>query len=78
MARGDIDLQLLSTIQSKKDKLSYCMKGYIQYIIDNQDKIIQFQYILMQQSPEFFHVLSFDLLYFMNMRKKKELLQKKE
>lgn len=39
MARGDIDLQLLSTIQSKKDKLSYCMKGYIQYIIDNQDKI---------------------------------------
>jgi len=39
MARGDIDLQLLSRIQSEKDKLSYCMKGYIQYLIDNQDKI---------------------------------------
>lgn len=39
MARGDIDLQLLSKIQSEKDKLSYCMKGYIQYLIDNQDKI---------------------------------------
>ncbi len=38
-ARGDIDLQLLSRIQSEKDKLSYCMKGYIQYLIDNQDKI---------------------------------------
>lgn len=39
MARGDIDLQLLSKIQSEKDKLSYCMKGYIQYIIDNKDNI---------------------------------------
>ena len=39
IARGDIDLQQLSKIQKEKDKLSFCMKGYIQYIIDNYDDI---------------------------------------
>lgn len=39
MARGDIDLQLLSQIQNDKDKLSFCMKEYIQYVIDNYDNI---------------------------------------
>lgn len=35
MARGDIDLNLLSRIQKNKEKLSYCMREYIQYVIDN-------------------------------------------
>lgn len=39
MARGDIDLQLLSQIQNGKDQLSFCMKEYIQHVIDNYDSI---------------------------------------
>lgn len=39
ISRGDIDLELLSEIQKDKDKLSFCMKEYIQYIIDNYDSI---------------------------------------
>ena len=39
IARGDIDLKLLSSIQQEKDKLSFCMKEYIQYIIENEDSI---------------------------------------
>lgn len=39
IARGDIDLQLLSQIQNDKEQLSFCMKEYIQYVIDNYDSI---------------------------------------
>ena len=39
MARGDIDLNLLSKIQKNKEQLSYCMKEYIKYIIDNYGTI---------------------------------------
>lgn len=39
IARGDIDLQLLSQIQNGKEQLSFCMKEYIQYVIDNYDSI---------------------------------------
>lgn len=39
MSRGDIYLERLSQIQNEKDKLSFCMKEYIQYIIDNYDTI---------------------------------------
>ena len=35
IARGDIDLQLLSKLQERKDQLSFCMKAFIQYIIEN-------------------------------------------
>lgn len=39
ISRGDIDFKLLSKLQKEKDKLSFCMEEYIQYIIDNKDKI---------------------------------------
>lgn len=39
IARGDIDLQLLSKIQENKEQLSFCMKEYIQYIIENYKDI---------------------------------------
>lgn len=39
MARGDIDLQLLSKLQERKDQLSFCMKEFIQYIIENYKEI---------------------------------------
>jgi hypothetical protein len=39
ISRGNIDLELLSKIQQDKDKLSFCMKEYIQYIIENADSI---------------------------------------
>ena len=39
MARRDIDLQLLSKLQERKDQLSFCMKEFIQYIIENYKEI---------------------------------------
>lgn len=39
IARGDIDLQLLSKLQENKEQLSFCMKEYIQYIIENYKDI---------------------------------------
>jgi len=39
IARGDIDLNLLSKIQNNKEQLSFCMKEYIQYVIDNYKNI---------------------------------------
>lgn len=39
ISRGDIDLNLLSIMQKDKDKLSFCMKEYIQYVIDNEAAI---------------------------------------
>ena len=39
MARGDINLDLLSKIQSNKEQLSFCMKEYIQYVIENYQEI---------------------------------------
>lgn len=39
VARGDIDLQLLSKLQENKEQLSFCMKEYIQYIIENYKDI---------------------------------------
>ena len=39
VARGDIDLQLLSRLQENKEQLSFCMKGFIQYIIENINDI---------------------------------------
>lgn len=39
MARGDINLDLLSKIQNNKEQLSFCMKEYIQYVIENYQEI---------------------------------------
>lgn len=39
ISRGDMDLNLLSKIQKEKQQLSFCMKEYIQYVIDNYDTI---------------------------------------
>ena len=39
IARGDIDLNLLSKIQNNKEQLSFCMKEYIQYVIANYNEI---------------------------------------
>ena len=39
VARGDIDLQVLSKLQENKEQLSFCMKGFIQYIIENINDI---------------------------------------
>lgn len=41
IARGDIDLKLLSRLQIYKDELSFCMKEYIQYLIENANEIIK-------------------------------------
>ena len=39
IARGDINLNLLSKIQNNKEQLSFCMKEYIQYVIANYNDI---------------------------------------
>lgn len=39
VARGDVDLQLLSRLQENKEQLSFCMKGFIQYIIEKINDI---------------------------------------
>lgn len=39
ISRGDTDLKLLSSIQKDKEKLSFCMKEYIRYIIGIADDI---------------------------------------
>lgn len=39
ITRGDIDLQLLSKLQENREQLSFCMKEYIQYIIENYKEI---------------------------------------
>lgn len=39
VASGDMDLNLLSKIQKEKEQLSYCMKEFIQYVIDNYQDI---------------------------------------
>ena len=39
VARGDMDLQVLSKLQENKEQLSFCMKEYIQYVIENHKDI---------------------------------------
>lgn len=41
LLRGDIDLNLLSKSQMNKEELSFCMKEYILYLIENADGIIK-------------------------------------